>query len=186
MNGQLHLTSICVAAVCAAGLTGAAVAQDATPKLEESAAPKLEQSALDNQQKDYGRHVFMAARCFACHGEYGFGGVGPRFRENRFVGMSDYVVGQILVGRGIMPSFADTLSDKQIAAVATYIRTSWGNNFGPVKAQDISQVRNEIKLNPPQGRPHLPPESQQPPGAPMPPQTSMQPGQALPPGQSSQ
>ncbi|HZT26345.1 MAG TPA: cytochrome c [Pseudolabrys sp.] len=129
-----------------------------------------------------GHQVYMAARCFACHGEMGFGGVGPRFRQNRFVGMRDYVVGQILIGRGVMPSFAETLNNQQIAAVATYIRNSWGNDFGPVKASEVEHVRQEIKLKPPQG-PHLPPESQQPPGAPVPP-GSNSPGQALPPDQS--
>ena len=133
-----------------------------------------------------GHHVYMAARCFACHGEMGYGGVGPRFREDKFVGMGDYVVGQILVGRGVMPSFAETLNNQQIAAVATYIRNSWGNNFGAVKASEVAQVRQEVKTHPPQGRPHVPPQSHQPKRAPAPPQGSGAPGQALPPGQSSQ
>lgn len=133
-----------------------------------------------------GRHVFMQARCFACHGEYGFGGVGPRFRENRFLGMADYVVGQILVGRGVMPSFAEALNNDQIAAVASYIRTNWGNDFGPVKAQQVVEVRKQVKLHPPQGRPHLQPSSAQPPGGAKPPSKAMPPGQAVPPGQNNQ
>jgi mono/diheme cytochrome c family protein len=100
----------------------------------------------------------MQARCFACHGGYGFGGAGPRFRENRLIALGDYVVGQILIGRGIMPSFADTLSDDQIAAVATYIRNSWGNKFGEVKPDQVAQLRQKVKLNPP-NQPHLPPPS---------------------------
>jgi mono/diheme cytochrome c family protein len=103
-----------------------------------------------------GAHVYRQARCFACHGGYGFGGAGPRFRQNRFVAMDDYVIGQILIGRDIMPSFADTLNDRQIAAVATFIRTSWGNNFGPVKPDEVARVRGKVKLNPPD-QPHLPP-----------------------------
>jgi hypothetical protein len=123
----------------------------------------------------------MQARCFACHGEYGFGGVGPRFRENRFLGMSDYVVGQILIGRGVMPSFADALTDQQIAEVASYIRNSWGNQFGAVKPQEVAKVRNDIRLHPPQGRPHLPPPSQETNVGPTPPQKPLPPGQATPP-----
>lgn len=120
------------------------------------------QAQSDSESKK-GHEIYMAARCFACHGEMGYGGVGPRFRENRFIGMNDYVVGQILIGRGVMPSFANALDDQQIAAVATYIRNSWGNNFGSVNPDEVSRVRQEIKLSPPQGRPHLPPESRQPP-----------------------
>jgi mono/diheme cytochrome c family protein len=141
-------------------------------------APKTDQAT-----SDAGRHVFMQARCFACHGEYGFGGVGPRFRENRFLGMSDYVIGQILIGRGVMPSFAKALDDKQIAQVASYIRNSWGNRFGAVKPDEVAKVRQDIKLNPPQGRPHLPPVDEQSNAKAMPPNKSLPPGQAAPPGQ---
>jgi len=146
--------------------------------------PGLAQAGPGNSEHANGQQVYMAARCFACHGQFGFGGVGPRFRQNRFVGMGDYVVGQILVGRGVMPSFESTLNNQEIAAVATYIRNSWGNDFGPVKAADVAQVRQNVKLKPPQGRPHLPPESKQPKHAPAPPQGSGSPGQALPPDQS--
>lgn len=139
-------------------------------------APKTDQAV-----NDAGRHVFMQARCFACHGEYGFGGVGPRFRENRFLGMSDYVIGQILIGRGVMPSFAKALDDKQIAQVASYIRNSWGNQFGAVKPDEVAKVRQAIQLHPPQGRPHLPPVDEQSNAKAMPPNKSLPSGQATPP-----
>lgn len=132
------------------------------------------------QEKAKGQQVFMQTRCFACHGEYGFGGVGPRFRQDRFLGMSDYVIGQILVGRGIMPSFAKALNDDEIAAVATYVRTSWGNDFGPVKPQEVAKVRNEIRLKPPQG-PHVQSSEAAPPGGPKPPRKPLPPGEPEPP-----
>jgi mono/diheme cytochrome c family protein len=169
--------ALSLSSLCAVGL--AAVVFSFSHAQVDHPASKLQQPTSSGEST--GRHVFMAARCFACHGEYGFGGVGPRFRENRFVGLADYVVGQILVGRGIMPSFADALSDQQIAEVASYIRNSWGNQFGPVKPEEVAKVRRQIRLHPVQNRPHLPPESQQPPGAPMPPQTSLPPGEAQPP-----
>ncbi len=161
--------AIALAAACGTG--GAALAAGQSPGSSGPAA---------------GHKVYMAARCFACHGEMGYGGVGPRFRENKFVGMGDYVVGQILVGRGVMPSFAHALDNQQIAAVASYIRNSWGNDFGPVKATEVAQVREQVKSHPPKGRPHVPPPSNQPKHAPAPPQGSGAPGQALPPGQNSQ
>ena len=43
-----------------------------------------------------------------------------------------------------MPSFAHKLSNEQIAAVATYIRTSWGNKFGPVSAGDVAKAREQF------------------------------------------
>ena len=155
-----------IAVVAACAYSGTAVAQNQNPGTSGPAA---------------GHKVYMQARCYACHGEMGFGGVGPRFREDHFVGMGDYVVGQILIGRGVMPSFADALDNKQIAEVATYIRNSWGNNFGPVKSAEVEHVRQQIKMKPPQGRPHVQPQSHQPPGVPVPPQGAGSPGQALPP-----
>ena len=101
-------------------------------------------AAVDKPPPD-GHQVFMQSGCFACHGEMGNGGVGPRFREDRFLAFTDYVVGQILIGRSVMPAFADKLDDQQIAAVASYIRDSWGNQFGEVKPQEVAQVRKLLE-----------------------------------------
>jgi mono/diheme cytochrome c family protein len=43
-----------------------------------------------------------------------------------------------------MPAFA-VLSDKQLAGVATYIRNSWGNRAGPVKAETVRDLREALK-----------------------------------------
>ncbi|HUB45771.1 MAG TPA: cytochrome c [Acetobacteraceae bacterium] len=40
-----------------------------------------------------------------------------------------------------MPPFAQTLTDDQVAAVVTYIRTSWGNHGAPVSARDANVLR---------------------------------------------
>jgi mono/diheme cytochrome c family protein len=103
-----------------------------------------------------GEKVYKDARCYACHGQFGFGGAGPRFRQDRFLALTDYVVGQIILGRDIMPAFGDTLNDQQIAAVATYIRNSWGNDFGEVQPQEVAELRKDVRLHPPQGEAHLP------------------------------
>jgi mono/diheme cytochrome c family protein len=92
-----------------------------------------------------GKAVYMDSGCFACHGELGYGGAGPRFRHDKLLAIDKYVAGQILIGRGIMPAFADKLSDQQIAAVATYVRNSWGNKFGAVSAQEVAQARKSLK-----------------------------------------
>jgi mono/diheme cytochrome c family protein len=92
-----------------------------------------------------GEKVFMQSGCFACHGQLGYGGAGPRFRGDKLLSADQYVVGQILLGRGIMPSFADRLNDDEIAAVATYIRNSWGNNFGPVTPDQVAEIRKSLQ-----------------------------------------
>ena len=44
------------------------------------------------------------------------------------------------VYKNYMPSHAK-MSDEEIADVLTYIRSSFGNNFGPVTAQMVSKIR---------------------------------------------
>ncbi|MGN6469382.1 MAG: c-type cytochrome [Rhizobiaceae bacterium] len=169
----------------AAGLASVlAVSARSQPKeAPDRTAPSA--AASDQQMaKEFhlGAQVFMKGRCFVCHGEDGFGGAGPRFRENRFLGLGDYVVGQILIGRSIMPSFADSLSNEQIAAVATYVRNAWGNKFGPVDAGQVAAARSKMQLpSNPGGQPKLPPTARQPEGAAVPPYSPLPIGQPLPP-----
>lgn len=165
--------------------SGSAQGQDAGPAMipvptatEDGSAAGA--SLSPDEQFRLGLVIFLKARCYVCHGEEGFGGAGPRFRENRFLGLSDYVAGQILVGRKIMPSFAGTLNDVQIAAVATYIRNAWGNEFGPVDPSVVTAARQKMQLQPEPGK-ELPPTVQQPESAPVPPYSPLPPGQALPP-----
>lgn len=148
--------------------SGHAIAQDQSKKSDEVTAAA-------------GLQVYKQARCYACHGEQGFGGVGPSFRQDQFLAIGDYVIAQILIGRSVMPSFAETLNDEQIAAVATYIRESWGNKFGAVKADEVAATRKALKEKMPQP-PHVSAaEPQQPSEAPAPPSGGQPPGQPLPP-----
>ena len=140
----------------AAALAGAAA-------LALLGAPSAPGRAADSAV-DQGHDVFMNSGCFACHGQMGYGGIGPRFRDDPFLGFADYVIGQILIGRNVMPSFAERLSDAQIAAVASYVRNSWGNSFGEVQAQEVAQIRKALQAEQEQvgssSAPHLaPPQS---------------------------
>jgi mono/diheme cytochrome c family protein len=40
-----------------------------------------------------------------------------------------------------MPPFAQRLSDDEVAAVVTYIRTSWGNRGAAVSARQANELR---------------------------------------------
>jgi mono/diheme cytochrome c family protein len=102
-------------------------------------------SSAKESQALMGSDVYARAHCAACHGGLGYGGAGPRLRGEPLLEADTYVVGQILLGRGIMPSFGDKLSDREIAAVATYIRTSWGNDFGPVTPERVAEIRKSLE-----------------------------------------
>jgi len=43
-----------------------------------------------------------------------------------------------------MPAMGAALSDEDLAAVLTYIRSSWGNNASPISAEQVKAVRAEI------------------------------------------
>lgn len=43
-----------------------------------------------------------------------------------------------------MPAFDWKLTDEQVAAVATYVRSSWGNRGGPVSAADVTDLRERL------------------------------------------
>ena len=88
-----------------------------------------------------GAEVFATVGCSACHGANGEGGIGPALAGNADLANAALVINQILVGGGVMPPFAQ-LTDDQIAAVANYVRTSWGNQAEVmVQAADVAAVR---------------------------------------------
>ncbi len=71
-----------------------------------------------------GRAVY-AKHCAACHGRSGGGGQGPRLNNGAVVGAYPDIDDQVAVvadGKGTMPSFAERLTDRQIAAVTRYTR----------------------------------------------------------------
>ena len=80
-------------------------------------------------------------QCAACHGAKGQGGSGPALAGNQNLQEASYHISRILNGGAGMPAFRDQLSDAQIAAVATFERTSWGNDFGAVTAEQVVQER---------------------------------------------
>jgi hypothetical protein len=50
-----------------------------------------------------------------------------------------------------MPAYDWKLDDQQIAAVATFVRNSWGNRAAPVSADQVARLRKQ--LPPPHGTP---------------------------------
>jgi mono/diheme cytochrome c family protein len=47
-----------------------------------------------------------------------------------------------------MPSYAWKLNDAQVAAVATYVRNSWGNAAPAVAASDVAKLRRKVAAKP--------------------------------------
>ena len=91
-----------------------------------------------------GKAVF-AANCAACHQASGAGipGAFPALKGNRFVqGDAGAVITTVLMGRGGMPTFAESIDDAQLAQVISYVRQAWGNQAPAVSAQEVQAVRS--------------------------------------------
>ncbi len=97
-----------------------------------------------------------AARCGFCHGPDGRGqnqwvpplaGVASSLIEHTDSQINVVLNGASrVVSNGVpdayrMPPLRQQLSDKQIADVLTYVRSSWGNHGGPVKPEDVKTLR---------------------------------------------
>jgi mono/diheme cytochrome c family protein len=82
--------------------------------------------------------------CQACHmaqaqGGTGAGGV-PALAANPHLADPDFVLERLVKGKGGMPAFAGMLTPEQIAGVAGYVRTHFGNAYpAPVTPEDAKR-----------------------------------------------
>ncbi len=89
--------------------------------------------------------TIYASNCASCHGANGegMGQVFPALAGNDKLADANFVIDVVLNGRPgtSMPAFGGQLSDEEVAAVVSYIRTSWGNAYGPVTAAEVAAQR---------------------------------------------
>ena len=88
--------------------------------------------------------------CRGCHMSDGSGAEGagnyPPLAGNPRLAASGYVIAMVLGGRGAMPKFAPYLDDLQVAAVAGYVRTHFGNDYREsVAPSDVARIRLHFK-----------------------------------------
>ena len=103
-----------------------------------------------------GEQIYNAT-CSACHQPTGKGIIGafPPLAGSQIVNNEDHtlLIKIILQGYdartdyGVMPGFADQLTDEEIAAIATHERSSWGNNAPAVTPEDVAKIRHEVISN---------------------------------------
>ncbi len=105
-----------------------------------------------------GKQLF-GAKCAACHQGSGLGvaGVFPPVAASEWVLGDEKILANILLHgingemvvkgntyKGAMPAW-NALSDDEIAAVLTYIRSDWGNAAPPIKPETIKSQRELTK-----------------------------------------
>jgi mono/diheme cytochrome c family protein len=124
------------------------VAEVAPPAAQEAKAPEggaQPAAGVDPALMEKGKAIYEA-NCAACHGANGQGvpGAFPPLAGNPHLADANHILNVLKNGlqgpltvngqtyNGQMPAFPQ-LSDADHKAVATYIRNSFGNSFGPVE-----------------------------------------------------
>ncbi|WIY52793.1 PQQ-dependent sugar dehydrogenase [Devosia sp. YIM 151766] len=121
-----------------------AASADEAPASDDAAAAEAETEQTSSAEFDLffnqGRTLY-GTTCAACHGPAGKGAQGPAFVGNEALGDTAYLATTLIHGFGYMPPFGSQLDDEQIASITTYIRNSWGNEFGPVTTAEVAEQR---------------------------------------------
>ncbi|APD09215.1 MULTISPECIES: c-type cytochrome [Thermus] len=112
------------------------VAEVAPPAQEaqahgEGAAPAAN---VDQALMEKGKAIYESL-CAACHQANGQGmpPAFPALAGNPNLKDAQLILNVVKNGRGAMPAVGANFSEEELKAVATYIRNSFGNSFGPVE-----------------------------------------------------
>jgi mono/diheme cytochrome c family protein len=133
---------------------------ESTPELlssKKAAAVGVSQAAAELSLVEQGKAVY--ANCQPCHQASGLGipGQFPSLvgadwvtgSEKRLVAiLLKGIVGPLKVGdaayNGAMPAWEKALSDKKIAAVASYVRATWGNTAPEITEAKVAAAKKEF------------------------------------------
>ncbi|HTU81459.1 MAG TPA: c-type cytochrome [Candidatus Acidoferrales bacterium] len=125
----------------------------------QAAIVSAEQVAAASAPSGLSGAQIFAAKCAACHQAHGQGSsLVPPLAGNPVVTAADpkQMISVIVKGRsgplqvngktydGKMPTWSGQLSNADIAAVATYVRSAWGNNAPGVTEQDVAAAGSAV------------------------------------------
>jgi len=138
------------------GAAGGAASTDSSVQSGSAASAQGgTQTAAAAKSSAEGAQVY-STNCSSCHGPAGAGVAGafpPLAGNKTILGSEKYVSDVLLYGlqgqiavngqtyNGVMPAWAATLSDAQIAAVLNHVRSSWGNSASAVTEATVKTER---------------------------------------------
>lgn len=159
----LALVGVLLACTNNGGSTSSSSSAAASTEAAASAAPAASTQAsaaaqnvasVSNGEKVYNQN------CASCHGANGQGVQGsfpPLVGNPTVTGYDIHLIhivkyglnGKIKVGgvdyNGMMPAWVQSLSNADIAAVLTYIRSSWGNKARPINEARVAAVNKSME-----------------------------------------
>ena len=90
--------------------------------------------------------------CAACHQPDAKGAIGagayPPLAADTKLASTDFLLTVLIDGLRGMPPVGSMMSDEQVADVATYVRTHFGNSYGPVSVEEVATARRRAKPAP--------------------------------------
>ncbi|HSJ59408.1 MAG TPA: c-type cytochrome [Anaerolineae bacterium] len=126
--------------------------EEGTAAAQASPVPEETRQALVEEGEGlYGQ------QCAECHQSDGQGtpGTFPPLAGNPDLAQTEFVIAVVIHGldnvpievagttyQGVMPAFGEQLSDVEIAAILSYVRTSWDNEWGAVAPEAVAEVRD--------------------------------------------
>lgn len=128
--------------------------------------PQVEKSRGKSESEQLGEKVYRE-HCLSCHQANGSGvpyTYPPLARADWVSGPQEYLIQMLLQGISgpfyvngelfddEMPAY-DYLTDREIAAVLTYIRKNFGNQAGPVTPEEVARVRALLQEETPVSEP---------------------------------
>lgn len=108
---------------------------EASAPAAQPSGPPVDQTLLKAGETLYG------SDCAACHKPSGEGmpPTFPALAGNSFLSEAPAVVKKVYEGGGSMPGHPSYTAE-DLAAIATYVRNTWGNNFGGVSVSDAASA----------------------------------------------
>jgi len=131
----------------------AGVVGDSSSPPGTGAEPKGDETAAK------GKQIFTTT-CQACHQATGLGipnAFPPLAGSDWVLGSPERLVAIVLGGlegeitvngqkfAGVMPAWKETLSDDDVAAVASYVRSSWGNSGESIPSDLVKKIRERTQ-----------------------------------------
>ena len=100
-----------------------------------------------------GGAAIYANVCAGCHQPRAEGAVGagayPALAANETVASANAMITILLFGQRGMPAVGRMMTDEQVADVVNYVRSHFGNSYGPVvSAADVKAARSATKSTP--------------------------------------
>jgi mono/diheme cytochrome c family protein len=152
------LLGLVAASLCVWGVSYFLLDPDLEPAKAVATPPAATPAPAPQQAAADGAQIF-ASRCASCHQSSGVGlpGVFPPLAGSEWVdGDASTLASILLLGidgtisvkgatyNGVMPPFGHQLSDAEIAAVASYVRASFGNTSPAVTADAVKTERAKL------------------------------------------